>query len=212
MTDKRQLAVLGASGHGKVCADIAEQLGYDVHFFDKRYGHMPATLSKWPVVGGDDALIELAQHYHGFFIAIGDNAIRMRCYEGMVEQGLRPVTLVSPSACISPFADIGPGSVVMPNAVVNADAVIAQGAIINTSAIVEHDCVLGRGVHISPGACLSGGVKVGSLSWVGCGASVIQLINIGAGSIVGAGATVIRDVPCATTVVGNPAQIKEAMV
>ena len=207
----RRLAILGASGHGKVVADAALTSGWDsVLFYDDAY---PGKCSngKHAIWGDSAALFDaiVCGDVQGIVIAIGDNKIRHRILSDFIQAKMPLVSVIHPSAIISPSAVIGPGSVVLAGAVVNADACIGAGCIINTNAVVEHDCLLADCVHISPAASLAGGTVVGCGVWVGIGAVTKQSISIGQYAIVGAGAAVIHNVDAGVTVVGVPAQLLE---
>lgn len=200
-----RLAIIGASGHGKVIADIALACGIsDIVFYDdcwqelgEHYGHS--------VVGSvDDAIKNSATKHYAVIVAIGNAKTRAAIQEQL--HSVAPA-LVHPSAVVSSTARLGKGTVVMPNAVVNADTVIGDGVIINSGAVVEHDCIVGDYSHICPNAALAGGVTVSFHSWIGIGSSVIQLVSIGADVTVGAGSVIIRDIPDGHTVVGNPAKL-----
>lgn len=210
MTKKRRIALMGASGHGKVCADIAEEVGnFAVDFYDDNYQALGDRIGNWPVIGNFDVLMNQADQYDAVFVAIGDNKIRLDFCKLILAAGLPLATLISPSAHISPYAQVEAGSVVMPRAVINADASVGLGSIINSGAIVEHECKLGQGVHISPNATLGGAVTVGRLSWIGIGACVKQVIDIGDEVVIGAGSVVLKNVADHHTLVGNPAKILE---
>lgn len=201
-----RLAILGASGHGKVVADAAECCGWQVvDFFDDAWPNMVSN-GAWQVVGDTALLKSSLQHYDGVLVAIGNNAVRYRKMLELEELGGRLCSILHPAATISRHAVIDKGVVILAGAVVNAGADIGPGVILNTSCSVDHDCVLGACVHISPGARLAGGVKVGDLSWIGIGASVRQLINIGRHVTVGAGGVVVSDVADSLTVIGVPAK------
>lgn len=205
-----RLAILGASGHGKVVADAAELSGWDeVVFFDDAWPEL-AQNGPWPVIGDTAALLKDVGAFEGAVVAIGNNGIREVKQRELVALGARLVCVIHPSAVVSEYAYVGAGAVVFANAVINACAKIGEGCIVNTGAVVEHDCVLGDFAHVSPNAVLAGGVKVGSLVWVGGGAVVRQLIEVGEGAVVGMGAVVTKDVPPGVTVVGNPAKVFEA--
>jgi sugar O-acyltransferase (sialic acid O-acetyltransferase NeuD family) len=203
----KSLAILGASGHGKVVAEVALASGWDdVCFYDDAWPER-CMLGKWPVLGDTAALLDSRDRYDGVIVAIGRNAVRMEKIGLVQKAGGRIATVVHPSAVISATASLGEGTVAMAGVVVNADAVVGRGSILNTSCSVDHDCVLGEGVHISPGVHLAGDVRVNDLSWVGIGASVRQGVTIGRAVQVGAGAAVVNDIADDLTVVGVPAKV-----
>jgi len=196
----KEIYIYGASGHGKVVADIARAMGYEVAAFvdddesKEEFDGLPCIradkMQKLPVV-----------------IAIGQNKARKTVYERLKMGGFEMPPLIHPSAVISPSVVINEATVVMPLAVINADATIGKGCIINTAAVIEHDCTIGDFAHISPNAALAGGANIGEMTHIGIGASVIQLIKIGKECVIGAGAAVISDIPDAATAVGVPARI-----
>lgn len=196
----KQLLIVGASGHGKVVADIAELNGYDsILFFDDN-----ETLKKCGKHTVVDYSSEIDRYEGDIIVAIGNAEIRSRIQDSVASRNFP--TLIHPSAVISPSAQIGSGTVVMANAVINADAVVGKGCIINTCASVDHDCIIGDYVHISVGAHVAGTVDIGNKTWIGIGATVSNNVSICGGCIIGAGAVVIRDVNESGTYVGVPAR------
>lgn len=197
------IAVFGAGGHGRVVAEIALALGMEVSAFIDDAGGIGPVDGR-PVLSLKRFLE--SRGGEGVALGIGGNVARAAVYERLRGGGVKLVSLIHPSAVISPTAVVGEGSVVMATAVLNASARCARGVIVNTGAIIEHDCELADFVHVSPNAALGGGVRVGARSHVGIGASVLPLIKIGADVRVGGGACVTRDVADSLTVVGVPAR------
>ncbi|MGV2989280.1 acetyltransferase [Vibrio sp. E150_011] len=201
----KSCAILGASGHGKVVAEIAELNGYrNISFFDDRWPNL-TSVEHWAVSGDTNTLLANVKEYDITIVAIGHNTTRCAKQRELSQAGAVFDVIAHPRATLSEHATIGAGSVVMANAVVNPFSCIGASCIINTGSTVDHDCKLAEGVHISPGANLAGGVEVGESSWIGIGSQVNQLVVIGREVIVGSGSTVINNVPSFQTVVGTPA-------
>lgn len=198
-----QLAILGASGHGKVVADIAAHCGYSkIVFLDD--DETVLSCMGYPVVGTIRDTGSYADY--DFFVAIGNAATRERIQREVLHQGLRIATLVHPSAVIASHVALGVGTVVMAGAVVNPGATIGDGCIINTCASVDHDSILEDYVHVSVGSHLAGTVHIGKGTWIGAGATVSNNIYICADCMIGAGAVVVRNIEEASTYVGVPAK------
>jgi acetyltransferase EpsM len=202
--------IWGASGHGKVVADLVRSLDHEViGYFDRdaaRVGTAADRVGTRVLATEAQALQDATLPFGATAIAlgIGANGARARAFARL---GGWPVpALAHPCASVSASASIGRGTIVLAGAIVNADALVHDAVIVNSGAIVEHDCVVGTAAHISPNAVLAGGVHVGAETWVGAMAVVIQGVRIGARCMIGAGAVVLRDVPDGVTVVGNPAR------
>ena len=201
----KRLALLGASGHGKVVADAAIASGWEsVVFFDDAWPSRE-TNGSWSVIGDTDILLSGLQEYDGVVVAIGHCVTRLAKHRRLSQAGARIATIVHPKAIVGSGVAIGPGSVLMAGAIVNIDSTVGEACIINTGATIDHDVCLADGVHICPGAHLAGDVHVGTGSWIGIGAVVRQSLSIGAGVMVGAGSVIVKSIADGLTVIGNPA-------
>lgn len=196
----RKLAIIGASGHGRVVADIARKNGYEEIVFldDDESIHECggfSAIGKSSEAGTLDA---------GVIVGIGNADIRKRIQEAVPEEKL--VTLIHPDAVVAENVEIGTGTVVMAGAVINPGTNIGKGCIINTCSSVDHDCVLGDYVHVAVGSHLCGSVTVGERTWIGAGATVSNNVFICSDCMIGAGAVVVNNIQESGTYVGVPAR------
>ena len=201
MHDK--LIIIGAGGHGKVVANIAVLNGYkEIYFLDDDTSKK--DIGKYQIIGTTKDIDRYKNEYD-FFIAIGNNETRKKLAMLLLDNNIKPVSLIHPSAVIDSTVQIGSGVVVMANAVINADTMIGNNVIINTASSIDHDCIINDYVHISPGVHIAGNVHIGERSWLCIGSTIINNITVGADIIVGAGATVINNIDENGIYVGIPA-------
>lgn len=197
-----KVVIIGASGHGKVIADIILKSGDSVVGFLDDNPNVGEDFIGFPVLGK----VSEADKYkeYKFVIAIGNADIRERVAN---ELDVDWYTAIHPMAVISNIGvEIGIGTVVMANAVINSDAKIGNHCIINTCAIIEHDDIIEDYAHISVGTKLAGNVSIGRKTWMGIGSQIIQGKSICAETMVGAGAVVIESISKKGTYVGVPAR------
>lgn len=191
-----RLVIIGASGHGKVIADIAVKCGYkDILFLDDNEN--VKECAGFPVIGKVSDAVTMEDDK---IVAIGNAEIR----EKIQSQLSNLVTLIHPSAVVSRRVEIGKGTVVMAGAVINSDVIIGKGCIINTGASVDHDCKLEDFVHVSVGAHVAGTVAIGRKTWIGAGATISNNVSICGHCMIGAGAVAVKDIIEPGTYVGAP--------
>ena len=204
----RRLLIVGAGGHGRVVADTAALTrAFQEIAFVERGPAGPAEIDGFPCVYGEPTGGRFAPHEWDFIVGIGDNRRREAVQGRMVESGYRAVSLVHPTAYVSPRARLGAGSVVFAACVVQTGVMIGDGVIINNRASVDHDCVLGSFAHLAPGAVLAGDVRIGPRSMIGVGASIRHGKVVGEDVMVGAGAAVVSDLAAGGIYVGVPARL-----
>lgn len=195
-----KIIIFGASGHGKVIADLLQKGQHEVAFF----------LDDQPKV---DSILGISvfqtSHLKGIddfqmLIGVGNNSIRKKLSQ---QFRLKFAKGIHPSATLSPHHNVAEGTVIMAGVIINPNVEVGKHCILNTGCIIEHDCKIEDYVHISPGVSLAGNVSVGEGTHVGIGSSVIQGIKIGKWATIGAGSVIIRDVPDYAIVVGNPGRV-----
>jgi len=200
-----KVAIIGYSGHAYVVIEAAQSQNIQISGYCERAvcEKNPYALPYW----GDEASPDFDwKKAKSYFVGIGDNKIRFRVAEKVLQNGGQFVTIIHSSSWVSKTANIGSGVFINTNASVNAEAHIGDLCILNTASVIEHECVLGKAVHIAPGAVLLGNVKVGDFTFIGANAVIKQGISVGKNVVIGAGAVVIRDIPDGEVVVGNPAK------
>lgn len=194
----RKLAIIGASGHGKVVADIARRNGYkEIVFLDD--DDSIHECGGYPVIGKST---EAGMIDADVIIGIGNADVRKQIQESITDEKL--VTLIHPDAVVAEDVVIGKGTVVMAGAVINPEVRIGKGCIINTCSSVDHDCVVGNYVHIAVGSHLCGTVTVENGTWIGAGAIVSNNVSICSDCMIGAGAVIVNDIRESGTYVGVP--------
>jgi sugar O-acyltransferase (sialic acid O-acetyltransferase NeuD family) len=200
---KNKLLIIGASGHGKVVADIALKMNkwQGIAFLDDDENLI--TSMGIDVIGTSDKVSDHIDEYD-VFVGIGNNTTRQKIYKMLKKFGANIPVLIHPNAVVGEQVEFGSGTVVMAGAVVNCCTKIGKGCIINTGSTIDHDNFIEDFVHISPGSHLSGMVNIGIGTWLGVGCVVSNNVKITNWCRIGAGAVVIKDIKISGTYVGVP--------
>lgn len=139
----KKLLILGAGGHGKVCAEIAEEFGYEVTFLDD-FSATPFNQYK-----------ELRNEYDEALVALGNPILREEWMKKLEETGYKIMSLISSKAVVSKNVEIKEGSVIMAGAIIQSGVKIDRGCIVSANAVVDHDCHIGKYCHINCGAIVA---------------------------------------------------------
>ncbi len=205
MKSAMKLILIGAGGHGRVVADLAQESGYkDICFVDSKWPEVKENLI-WPIIGNR---FEAGTSDCHVMVTIGSCSTRLLLTRQLLEREYHLPVLLHPSAAFSQFATAGAGTVVMPQVAINAGARLGAAVIANTGCTIDHDCELSDGVHVSPGAHIAGGVKIGEATWVGIGSCIRENISVGKNVVVAAGSVVVSNIPDNAIVMGIPAQTR----
>lgn len=205
------LVIIGAGGHGRVVAALAQRVGHPVGGF-LECSNEP-MVEGYPILGGDEYLDATPTRDIHIAMGLGSRATWLRRWtlcEHIDGLGLSAPQLMDPDATLAASAEIGRGTQVLMGARVQHGASIGEWCVVNTAAVIEHDCRIDSHTHVAPGAVLCGGVTVGEGTFIGAGSVVKEGVTIGSRATVGLGAVVIRDVADGQTVLGVPARGTDA--
>lgn len=117
----------------------------------------------------------------------------------------RFVTLVHPSASVSPSAELSAGTVVLQNATIANQVTIGGQVIVLPNTVLSHGVTIGAYTCIAGGVVVCGEVLVGRGCYIGAGTVIRERLTMGDGCLIGMGSVVVDDVAAQTTVYGNPA-------
>lgn len=200
---KNKLLIIGASGHGKVIADIALKMNKwkSIVFLDDDENIKQSMNIK--VISKSSDVSKYIQDYD-IFVAIGNNSTREKFQENLEELGASIPVLIHPDAIIGEQVEIESGTAVMAGVIINCCTRIGKGCIINTATTIDHDNIIEDYVHVSPGANLAGTVRVGKGTCIGIGSVISNNISIIENCKIGAGAVVVKDIDEVGTYVGVP--------
>jgi sugar O-acyltransferase (sialic acid O-acetyltransferase NeuD family) len=206
----KNLILIGGGGHCRSCIDVIEQLGtYEIMGILDLPEKVNSDIMGYRVIGTDDDIEKLSGPDTGFLITLGQIRSpipRKKLYHRLMENSLAVPVIISPSACVSPHAEIGGGTIVMHQALVNAGAKIGSNCILNSQALIEHEAVIGSHCHVSTGVKVNGQAVIQDECFVGSGSVIYNNIVVAAGTIIAAGSVVRKSITEPGLYQGNPAK------
>lgn len=205
----KRLGIFGAGNLGKELYDIAERINKtDVKWDDIVFVDNYAASDRF--YGRSIYRPEACERLEGmteYVIATGEPSVRKEIFYQLKNAGCRLTTLIDPTACISPTAQIGEGVIIAPFSSVSCDVVIGNNVLIQSYIRVGHDISIGNHSVISANAAIGGGVTIGEEVFLGMNASVINEKHVGDRAVLAMGAALFRDLESGRTAVGNPARV-----
>jgi sugar O-acyltransferase (sialic acid O-acetyltransferase NeuD family) len=188
---KADLVLIGAGGHSGSCIDVIEQEGrFRIAGLVDIEHKVGSSHFGYEVLSTDEGLEELGKSFQYALVTLGQilsYKTRSHLYRQAMKVGFELVTVIAPSAYVSPRATIGAGTIVMHGAIINAGAVVGNNCIINSRALLEHNSCVSDHCHISTGAVLNGDSSIGTGSFIGSGTIVKEGVSVGSASLVGMG-------------------------
>ena len=176
----KPVAIIGAGGFGREVLDIynarsddgdeREVLGFIV---DERFARPGVIVNGLPVLGGLEWLAERAESVSAI-CGIGDSVIRRHTVRRCIEAGVSFDTVVHPSATVSRWVQLGPGTVLTAGCRLTNQIQVASHVHINLNSTLGHDVVIEDYVTIAPGVNVSGNVVIEEGANIGTGSAIIE--------------------------------------
>lgn len=184
----KRVIVIGAGGHGRSVADAILLIGQDklVGFVDDG-ADANAKVWSYPILGTTDSLQSLRALGDAVVVAIGNNAVREKLHARVRDAGFELLTVIHPTALVSPRAMLGAGCAVMAGAVVGTEAQLGEGVIINCGATVDHHCRVEAFGHLGVNACMAGGSVLEHGAWMQAGSALGYGVRVGGGTVLAPG-------------------------
>lgn len=183
----QKIILIGAGGHALSLAEFAGEnfAGY--------LAPSPNPDMPFPWLG-DDSKAGSYPEVHIAFVYAGLPLMQRRrtLIDYYEKSGAKFVSLISPTAIVTPSSRIEEGCAVMAGAIVNR-ASLGRNVVVNSGAIVEHDCTIGDNTFIGPGAVIGGFTSIGENCFIGLGARIANNITIADNITIAMGAVVNRN-------------------
>jgi len=209
----QEIVIIGAGGHGREMHDVIEAINaasvtppWDfLGFIDDGQPDLDQLQRRGATLLGGRAELATLKDVH-FIVGIGSPVARRQVDAVACVVGLRPATLIHPSATIGTDVDLAAGVVVCSHVSVTTHVRVGRHTHLNVNSTVSHDVALGDFVTLSPGVTLAGNVTLADDVTMGVSSTVIPGVSIGHGATVGAGGVVVGDLAARVTAVGVPAR------
>jgi sugar O-acyltransferase (sialic acid O-acetyltransferase NeuD family) len=182
--------IIGAGGHGRSVAEVADLSGAFkvVGFLDDGLS-VGQTMLMGSVLGSIASLVNLdnLNSYRAAcdqaIVAVGNNALREKLTQQLINGGFGLATVIHPRAFVSPSAEVGIGSAVMAGAIVGTEAQLGIGVIVNCGAVVDHHVKVGDFGHLGVSACMAGRSILGRNAWMQAGCALGYGVEVPAGAV-----------------------------
>jgi len=150
----------------------------------------------------DDCLFIVALGYHHLMR-------KDKIIDELKTNGRRLLSVVHPSAVISPSSRIDEGVFIYSGCIIDMNVIIQSGCILYNGSTVAHDTELETSCFLAPRVTIAGCTHIKSRTFLGVGTCVANALTIGQDCQIGAGSLVQKNLPDSTSGIGNPFHILE---
>lgn len=208
--DVRRILIVGAGGFGREVLQWARDAWPED--CDRIGGFLSADAD---ILKGSECGVSIVGFPDGhspapgekLLLAIGVPYVRRQVAESLLARGAEFVTLVHPTAIVSPSARIGEGSILCPYSIVSDSAHLGRFVAMNYHTSLGHDASAGDFAVLSPYATLGGHAHIEDDVFLGLHASIGPGKTVGARSKVSANSCVLSSTPADSLVYGVPGRV-----
>lgn len=196
----KKVIIVGAGGHAAELIDyIVFMNQYEVlGLIDDSKSNYDAYDYNFSYLGAiKDHVVQIDATY---VMGIANMKYRRNIIETLVEKGAEFMTLIHPTALISPSAKIGIGCVISHNVSIGPKAILEDYNLINSRCTIGHDSHIGSFNFLSPQVVTGGFAKLGNENFIGTNAAILPGIIVGNNNTVAAGMIVDKKVEDSSTV------------
>lgn len=202
-----KVIIIGTYGNGSVIgATIEDMKGYWISGYLIDASKTP-YINGAPVLGKVKDYVKYKEHYFIYALtSVKGEQVQYKMLMDMLDNGVRLITIIHPSATLLKPNCIGTGVIIMPGVVFSPNTVIGDFCQFYANSFVGHNSTLGDFVFVSNNASIGSHVEIGLGAHIGSNCTIKEYVKIGKWAIIGAGAVVTKDVEPYSIVVGNPAR------
>lgn len=170
---EKKLLILGAGGFGQSIAEVAELLGKwkSISFVDDRWPEQQQA-GRYTIIANIQSLEAINLHSFEAIIAVGNNQIRQKWQQLLLDLSIPITTIIHPQTVIAPSVKIGQGVSIMAGCVIGTNTIIQDGVLLNIGTLLDHDVVIEHFSHLSVGVNIAGGQRIPSGSFLEVGTRI----------------------------------------
>ena len=171
---KKNLLILGAGGFGQSIAEVAALSAQwqQIYFVDDRWPEQK-QVGQYSIISNIQNLSQLKQENVEAIVAVGNNQIRQKWQQLLLDLSIPLTTIIHPQTVIAPSAKIGQGVSIMAGCVIGTNTIIQDGVILNMGTLLDHDVVVEHFVHLSIGVKVASNNVIPTFSFLEVG-SIIE--------------------------------------